>query len=277
MMFSYLKITRPLNTFIAAVSVFIAAFLSMNFRLSSELLPAMIVVWLITAGANVINDVFDIEIDRINRPSRVLPSGRITIGQARGYYFLLNGLALLVGLRLPLVMILIMLAAMTGLYFYSRYWKRMVLIGNFSVALISAATFLFGALAVNDIRAGIYPAIFAFFFHLGREIVKDMQDVKGDLESGAKTFAAYYGLTASRTLINLIFLVLICFLYVPFFQDMYNIYYIYVVTPGVTLVLAILSLMLWKSNTSHSLGLVSIALKIDMLIGLIAIYVGGKP
>jgi len=277
MMFSYLKITRPLNTFIAAVSVFIAAFLSMNFRLSSELLPAMIVVWLITAGANVINDVFDIEIDRINRPSRVLPSGRITIGQARGYYFLLNGLALLVGLRLPLVMILIMLAAMTGLYFYSRYWKRMVLIGNFSVALISAATFLFGALAVNDIRAGIYPAIFAFFFHLGREIVKDMQDVKGDLESGAKTFAAYYGLTASRTLINLIFLVLICFLYVPFFQDMYNIYYIYVVTPGVTLVLAILSLMLWKSNTSHSLGLVSIALKIDMLIGLIAIYEGGKP
>lgn len=275
-MYPYLKIIRPLNTLIAALSVFIAAFLSVNFHFSTQLALAMLVVAFVTAGANVINDVFDFDIDRINRPSRILPAGRMTVNRARLYYYVLNATALVLGLWLTPMLETIAALAIVTLYIYSRYWKKMVLIGNMSVALISAITFLYGALAVNDIRAGLYPAIFAFFFHFGREVIKDMQDVNGDVQNGAITFVGKYGNRRALILINVVFFLLICFLFLPFLQNIYNIYYIYVVVPGVAAVLIVLAVYIWNFRTAAALSLASMILKIDMLIGLIAIYAGGK-
>ncbi len=85
-MYPYLKIIRPLNSFLAGISVFIAAFLSPAFRLSHVLFIAMLAAALVTAAGNVINDVYDLDIDRVNRPNRILPSAKMTVPRAKGYF-----------------------------------------------------------------------------------------------------------------------------------------------------------------------------------------------
>ncbi len=153
----------------------------------------------------------------------------------------------------------------------------MVFIGNLSVAFIAGVTFVYGALLVGDYKSGIFPAVFAFLFHLGREIVKDMQDLAGDMQAGAVTFAGKYGARAALRLVSVVFLLLTGILFLPFLYHIYNISYIRIVVPGVALVLIAIILLLWKNYNRKRLAIASAVLKIDMFIGLVAIYMGGRP
>ena len=101
-----------------------------------------------------------------------------------------------------------------------------------------------------------------------------MQDREGDLIHNAITFAGKFGMKKSTLLVNLISLILIIVLILPYIFNYYNIYYIYVVIPGVITVLIFVSVSLWIKNNAEWLGTLSLLLKIDMFIGLIAIFVG---
>ena len=79
----YLKILRPDEAFMMAMPVVIIAIVGHDFSLS--VLLGTIVVFLMAGAGNVINDVFDWKIDAVNKPDRPIPSGRITVGNARIY------------------------------------------------------------------------------------------------------------------------------------------------------------------------------------------------
>ncbi|KAA3615718.1 MAG: hypothetical protein D8M58_16120 [Calditrichaeota bacterium] len=277
MIFFYLlKLTRPLNVAITGGSVLIAASLSANFFLSKTVILAMISASLITAAANIVNDIYDIEIDKINKPHRILSSGKVSIQNAWVAYFIINIVSLLLAWFAGFILFLIALYSAAILYFYSFYFKRTILAGNFVVSLISGLAFIFGAMAIDDWIVGVAPAVFAFLFHFGREIVKDLEDVQGDLAREVVTFAGRYGKTKSVLLINIIFIILILFLFAPFVLNQYNIYYIYIIIPGVATVLLLISILLWFKNDVMWLNRVSLMLKIDMFIGLCAIYIGAN-
>ncbi len=274
MVVNIIKLMRPLNVLIAGISVLIAASLSPHFQFSQMLVLAIISAGLITGAANTINDIYDIEIDAINKPKRILPSGKISLKDAWRAYFVINIFALLIIVLQDLFLFTIAVFSICTLYFYSAYFKRTILAGNFIVSLVSGLAFIFGAAAIGDWAAGIVPAVFAFLFHFGREILKDLQDVQGDLSKGAVTFAGHFGKRKSIMLINVIFFLLILFLFAPFVLSQFNIYYIYIVLPGVAVVLFFVSVLLWFKNDPAWLGKVSFLLKIDMFIGLCAIYIG---
>ncbi len=271
---NYCRLVRPLNVIIAFLSVLIAAALSVNFSFTLRVLLAALSASLITAAANVINDIFDIEIDKINRPRRILASGKLSPKAAMLFYHLLGLAGLALAYVGGLYLFLIALPVHILLYFYSARFKGTILAGNFVVSLVTATAFLYGALAVNDIAAGIFPALFAFFFHFGREIIKDMQDISGDVQGGALTFAGKFGKKNATVLVNILFLFLTFLLFVPYVQGVYSIYYLWIVLPGVALVLLGVCLLMWFKNDSLWLGRMSSLLKVDMFIGLIAIYVG---
>jgi len=269
-------LTRPLNVIIAGLSVFIAATLSPQFTFSIDLLLAILSTACITAAANIINDIFDIEIDRLNQPNRILPSGKLSLEIARRSYYFFNLTGLILASLVNISLLVIAVFAVICLYFYSSVYKRKILIGNFVVSLLSGIAFIYGAHSVGDWQAGVIPAIFSFLFHFGREIVKDMQDIEGDLAHSAITFAGRYGVVKSTLLVNIIFGILIVFLFVPYLINFYNLYYIYIVVPGVVFFLLAVSISLWKRSDSVWLEKISVALKIDMFIGLIAIYIGAQ-
>ncbi|EHO42335.1 UbiA prenyltransferase [Caldithrix abyssi DSM 13497] len=271
---NYWQLSRPLNVSIAMITIWVAAFITPQFHLNYKLYFAAVIAGLMTAGANIINDLYDIDIDRINKPNRPLPSGRATQKEAR-VYFVLNyalSFALAAFCGLPMFMVTFLIGLL--LVYYSSHLKRTVLWGNLAVSLASAIAFIYGAMSVGDWRAGIIPAAFAFFFHLGREIVKDMQDLEGDVQNQSITFPARFGLKPSIVLINFVFIFLIILTIIPYILKVYGEMYLWIVTIGVHSVLIFVSVFLWFRNDRAVLGKISHLLKLDMLVGLAAIYLG---
>ena len=95
------------------------------------------------------------------------------------------------------------------LAFYSLSLKNSLLWGNVLVAFVGAIAFPYGALAAGDLGRSWIPALFAFLFHLGREIVKDIEDVAGDQIRGERTLPLAWGRTQAAVLAAFVYLVLV--------------------------------------------------------------------
>jgi len=190
-----IRITRPANAVFAGIASVVAYLIATGMLVPAVLLLFAIVA-LITAAGNVINDYFDIEIDRVNRPDRPIPSGTVTPRAARAYAVTL----FLAGLFLcfftsPLCMAIAIINSVL-LALYAAWLKRTLLLGNIAVAYLSGSMFIFGAaLAGTDAIIRVIPfAVMTFFAMLARELVKDAEDVEGDRASGAVTLPIRSGI-----------------------------------------------------------------------------------
>ncbi len=271
---NFWNISRPLNVFIAFLTIWIAAFISPDFHLNYKLILGSIAAALITCGANIVNDIFDVEIDRINKPHRPLPKGTVSIREAWIYFSLSYVLAFILAAFCDAAMFAVAVIIGILLIVYSARLKRTVLWGNLTVSLATAVAFIYGAMAVGDWKIGLIPATFAFFFHLGRELIKDMQDLEGDLKNKSITFPGKFGIKSSIVLVNIIFIFLIPLTVLPYILQVYGFVYLMIVILGVHTVLIFTNVFLWIRNDRVTLGRISHLLKLDMLIGLIAIYFG---
>jgi geranylgeranylglycerol-phosphate geranylgeranyltransferase len=267
-------LSRPVNVLIAMLSVFIAAFITGTIQPLSNVIFVCISCGLIFAAANTINDYFDLDIDKINKPYRVMPTELI----AKKTSFLIAVSEYIAGLFLSLLISIEMFlfalffAALSAIY--SAYLKRTVLLGNFTVSLSTAAVFIYGGLAVRRPMLTIIPAIFAFFYHFGREIIKDIQDMKGDAENAANTFPVKFGITPSIRLIWINFLLLVLLTILPYWKHWYGLSYFLIVILGMYPVILYVLISISKNTEPKHLGFLSNLLKADMFIGLLAIYFG---
>lgn len=267
-------IIRPINAFIGALSVALGIILAKPVSWNLQATLAMISAVSILAGANVVNDYFDVEIDRINRPQRILPSGRMTRREALLLAIILfatgNFFSIFASIQL------FGLAALTTslLFWYSAVLKKQPLSGNLVVSFVSGVAFMYGALAGGNWQAGIAPAVFAFLFHFGREIIKDIEDQLGDSHDGARTLPIVYGINLARAVTSGAFIVLLISTLVPFVLDVYSRTYLVIILAGVYPVVFYVLHQMWKDPSIASMRRLSAILKADMLVGLAAIYFG---
>jgi geranylgeranylglycerol-phosphate geranylgeranyltransferase len=271
---TYLKSTRPQNNLIAALSVLVGALVAGEIDYWWGVIFACLSAFFISAGGNSINDVFDVEIDRINKPLRPLPRGEISTKSAlwfSGFLFFV-GFCLSVFIR-PLSVVIATIA-IALLIFYGHTLKRKLFWGNFTVSFVSALAFVYGGITTKDFRLSLIPAIFAFFFHLGREIIKDAQDLKGDLSLNVSSLPIRFGIRFSLALTTVIFSFLILLTSFPYIFQILSLPYLIMVIMGVDLVLLYVVWSMWKDPTTSNFGRLSTILKIDMFLGLAAIYMG---
>lgn len=271
---AYFKLSRPLNVLLTFISVCLAASISIHFHISVNLFFAALSASFILAGANAINDIFDLEIDRVNRPKRPLASGKITLRSAWIFFFASYSSGLILASLCGLKLFLIALLTAGLLVWYSVYLKRTVIWGNALVSFAAGLTFIYGALAVDDWQAGILPGLFAFFFHFGREVLKDMQDLKGDRAGEAWTLPARYGLVTAGRVIIFLFIILIGVTLLPYIFSIYNSFYLIVLVAGVHSILIYVMICLNRQPDKQMLGRLSNLLKFDMFIGLVAVWIG---
>ena len=269
------KIIRPINAVIAFVSVIVAAFFCSPEEISwfSVLLASFAAAFTLSAG-NIINDIYDLGIDKVNRPERPLPSGKISKNSALILYFLLIAASLILSWFINLYAFIIVIIATILLVLYSKFLKRVLFIGNILVALLTGLVFIFGGVAVRNPSAAIIPALFAFLINFIREIVKDMQDVDGDKNAGVNTFPIRYGFQKSKILILLITFTLILYTLYPFVARLYKIEYFIIVMIIVNPILVFSLKILFKDRSIKNLNMISNLLKLSMVFGLIAIYLG---
>jgi geranylgeranylglycerol-phosphate geranylgeranyltransferase len=163
-----------------------------------------ITYFLVAAGGNVVNDIFDIEVDKINRPHRALPSGRMTVRQAWWFVALLSALGVVFAWLpgRPVSAIIVICFEVIG-YLYAARVKALGIAGNFMVAFSFAFGVIYGSIAyaevldtltVNPIPIPTWLFFFTAFLILqARETIKGAEDVEGDKMRDVRTIARIYG------------------------------------------------------------------------------------
>ncbi len=270
----FIDISRPINVAITMATVFIAAVISGPLEPLLAVILASISAGFIAAAANTINDVYDIEIDRINKPERPLPAGTLSITTARRAaiceYVLGNLLA--ISISQPMFFVAFFFSLLTWLY--AAHFKRTVLWGNLLVSLSTAAAFFYGGLSIGEPQQALIPALFGFLFHLGREIIKDIQDMEGDRRDGAITYPLAAGVASAIRLTRIIFAALIVATIIPYWQGWYGSAYFTIIVLGIFPVVGYVLFTLTEKASTNHLGFLSNLLKADMLVGLLALYLG---
>ncbi|HTP78762.1 MAG TPA: geranylgeranylglycerol-phosphate geranylgeranyltransferase [Bacteroidota bacterium] len=269
-----IRLVRPLNALMTFASI--AAAVVICSRPSLRILPlllAPITGMLVAGGANAINDYFDIEIDRINRPGRPLPSGALQKRDALGVWAILSVVGISVNLFLNSSALLVALVSAGLLYIYSRFLKRTLLAGNVLVATMTGMAFIYGGVAAGEIRRALIPALFAFLSNLARELVKDVEDTEGDARNKAATLPVAFGADVALRFASVVILLLICATIAAFLAGIYSATFLSVVLV-VDLALAFVAVTLWRPPTPRRLRMLSTTLKGAMAGGLLAIYLG---
>lgn len=189
-----LKIIRPFNCLFSFFCTYFAGVLTAVSLNPIEHILLALSASMIAASGYVINDVFDLEIDKINRPDRVLPSGLMSVSQAKWLSLVLAILGIAISYSLPGFTYFLFATFNTILLFlYASCYKKKLLIGNMIVAWSTASVFLYGAVGSADISL-IYPiTLLAFLYTLIREWTKTIEDVEGDKKEHANTIALVFG------------------------------------------------------------------------------------
>lgn len=209
---AFMKLTRIEHGLIAAFATSVGCAIGAGGWFGIQpyaVVLAILVTVLVEVGLFVFNDICNIEEDRINAPERPLVKGEISVKEATvvGFLSLILGASLALPLGfLPFLVVL--LAVSTGLA-YNMWLKKAGFLGNLVVALDTALPFLFGATVFSGFRVPILTFLLAgiaFLAVLGREVLKGIVDMEGDLKAGVRTLAITRGTNFAAIVSSLLFL-----------------------------------------------------------------------
>jgi len=275
MLKGFIKIIRPINCLITFAAIIIGGLISSyDNKISALMILAAVVGFLTTAAGNTINDIYDIDIDRINRPERPLPSFMITLKQAWSFYILLVITSLGLSLFFNQFAFLIVLLSSLLLMLYSLSVKRVPVFGNVVISFLTAYAFIFAGMVVGNVHGALIPAGFAFLINMIREAIKDIEDIEGDKLAGVRTLPISYGIKVSKHFVLAVSSVLFLFTFIPFLFHIYTIEFFLIVMIIVNPILFYAVKLLYEDASKKNLGKISSLLKLSMVIGLLAIYLG---
>ena len=272
---AYFKLSRPANLLLVGTVVLIASTLFQTYPSIWDVLLTIICATFITAAGNALNDMCDIEIDRINKPNRPLPSGKISIKNAKRFMIIMFILGNIAGLILGFWSFAISLFVATALLFWYAYRLRHVaLVGNMVVAFLSALTFLFATQAFGDIKLGYVPFVLTFILSVIREVVKDLEDLDGDRAHDSKTLPVVAGEAPTRVIAGIIAALFIPIVPIPYVAGMYGKWFFFLTMIGVVIPMVIITIQLFQLRRTINYYQIASALKIVMFIGLAAVFLG---
>jgi 4-hydroxybenzoate polyprenyltransferase len=253
----------------------------------------------IAAGGYVLNDYFDIKIDTINRPDKQLVGTKISRQTAMLFHQILTGVGIICGLTLAyfvrsITVGFIFIVVPGLLWFYSASYKRQLIIGNLVVSFISAISVLVvGIMQIADLEHEfgklIYEtpiphkvygwiggfALFAFLCTWIREIIKDIEDEKGDREMECRTMPIKWGIPRTKLFLYGLIIITVVLLYTTnfFLIDFEGKITLRFIIFGLTLPFACLSYLIFRAKTPSEFHQAATLLKVIMLIGVLFSFV----
>ena len=308
----YLQLLRVGNLTFVAILLYVmekwVATPLLQLEQFGELMPWWVLTLLIVsvvgiaAGGYVINDYFDVKIDRINRPDNLVVTRIISRDAAMNLFYGLTAVGVIAGTVVAwwahswtLLFTYIVIPGL--LWFYSASYKRMFLVGNLVVAFASAIVPLLVAIANADYLHHLYQnalayspivgelyvwtggfAIFAFLLTWVREIVKDIEDIEGDREMECRTLPIVWGDKVAKIIATLllmaiaILIVYMLFAVLPFSHEWKSLPTRYVVFGLIVPILCSI-VLLWAANNRTEYHRVQTIIKFAMFMGMLFSYV----
>ena len=217
----YIALTRPGNAVLTAVAVIAGAFIAAGPEIidfQTEIIICCISAMMLVGGGNALNDYNDRESDKENHPNRPIPSGKISAETALNYSHILLGSGLVI-LWFTLANWLVFLIALIGvltLIAYENGLKAAGIAGNIAVGFMSGTVFLYAGMAVDNPGPTIWMFGLAFLATISREIIKDIQDLEGDLDR--KTLPSRIGIDYSLNIAIMILVIAVTLSYTAISQ-----------------------------------------------------------
>ena len=273
---AYLTLIRPPNTIMIGLGVVIGEAIGLG-KLPGlpEAVFGFLTASLMMAGTMVANDVYDVEIDKVNSPERPLPSGTVKTRDATVLAAALSVAAIGFSALLGLWTFLTALLALALMVYYNTRGKKTGLIGNAVVSFNVALPFFYGGLAVNSIRPLLFIfSVVAFLANFAREIAKGISDVKGDSLRQVRTLAVVKG-TGDAALASaglFVTAVLLSFL-PPFLETISWLYFPPVIIADVGFLYSAYRLV--SDQTPENVRAVKRQVLLWMLLGLVGFLLGG--
>lgn len=268
---AFLRLTRFWNLFIIGMAQYFAAIFLIDLSLLVDWrLFVLATSTVIIAGAGyIINDYYDIKIDLINKPDRVVIGKDIGRRYALLFHSLLSFIGVTIGFVLGWRLGLIHIFSSFILWWYSNNLKRQPFIGNFMVALLTGLSILLINVLYDLTNSFvIIYSLFAFFMTLVREIIKDMEDLKGDNTFGCKTLPIIWGIRKTKVVVYFLlalFLSVVILLNAMYTQMPFYYFLVFLFLP-----LGLFLIGLLRADTKKDFYTLSQWCKIIMVLGVIS-------
>lgn len=277
---AFLKLIRSLNLIILAFTQYMCRYFIIGkgtesiYEIATDWKFFLLVVSTIcvAAAGYIINDYYDVKIDLINKPKRVVIGKVLHRRVAIISHFILNTLACFLAVFLGWKIFAIIVATTVLMWFYANQLKRTALVGNLLISVLTGLSvympvFLYGTAQ----QTLLLYASFAFFISLVREIIKDMEDVKGDEEFGCKTLPIIWGIRKTKVVIYAVSLLFVFIISVILIRAELTIQLYFLIFPAPLFIWLLIKLS--KADTSAQFLQLSFLCKCIMVAGVISMSI----
>jgi len=266
----FAQLFRLGNCIMGVVGLMLGAFVAVGTSIIDyprQLSLASVIVFLFVAAGNSLNDYMDREVDKRAHPKRPIPAGLISPDTVLAVAGGLFGVCLVISFFLGPISIVVVVSAIFVMLVYEARLKREGLSGNLSIAWLTAALFLLGGSVVGKVEMTIIIAAMAFLATLGREIVKDIEDMEADFDR--RTLPMRMGKRKAGIIGSTAFIAAVVLSPEPYIVSMFGLGYLVVVllADGIFIYCSIVHFQ--NPRRGQKLA------KIGMMVALIAFPIGG--
>ncbi len=225
---------------------------------------------MVIASGYIINNFYDAEKDLINKPRKSMLDKLVSQRFKLTTYFILNFLAAFLASYISFRAVLFFSAYIFGIWFYSHKLKKIPFVGNVVSATLAIAPFFAVFVYYKNFETVIFVhAVFLFLLILAREMIKDLENMKGDMAQNYKTIPILFGDKTSKVSIG----VLVLLTLIPAFLliNNFDIGYMYLYFMSSIFLLLLFLLLLWRSNSKKHYVWLHNILKLIIIVGVFSI------
>jgi len=275
------KLIRPHNCILAGIGVLIGSTIALEdisltltqityYRLTFAFLTAV----LVSGAGNAINDYADRELDAVNNPERPIPAGKISPSKALLARRILFSVGIVSAALIGNLFCFLLAVVNSGLLaLYASRLKREGLVGILTISYLVGSTFLFGGLAAGGFQTVWILAAMAGFSTAGRELIKDIEDIRGDKESEGESFPLKVGGKKAAALAIILTGIAIALTPLPYWFGLFGELYLVVVAVSIAVFITGM-ITIGKNQSKKSASRASLIYKVAMGFGLAAFLLG---
>ena len=270
---NYFILVRWYNIFIAILAVYVT-FVLIESQSWHNLLICALEVTFAMAFANIMNDVLDIEVDKLNHPKRMLVEGLINIKKAKVLCSIFLILTIVTSFFLGTTSkLFIYFYVLPSLISYNLFFKEKPIIGNIIVSSLLGSVFIFTELSLtNEIKIMIVPFLLAFNLSFIREFIKDIHDSFGDKKNNMNTLPIILGVKKSILFISIYIMFSIFLFLIPYIIKLYNINYLIALFFLIEIPLIYSLFLLFNNPEISTFRQLTLLHKFLAILGLFVIY-----
>jgi len=273
-----IRIIRPVNSIMVGFAILVGVIIGGGREMLESYLIltyAFLTGFLLSGSSMAINDYYDRDIDAINEPKRVIPSGSLEPNEALIWSIILAIFGLLAAYLTSWIHLGLAFLAWGASIFYATKGKKTGLPGNVIVSACVSLPFVYGGLLVGDTAffSSLIFTFIAFLTNTGREITKGIVDIDGDKAEGINTIAVIHSSEKAAISSSILYLTAVGLSVLPIIWEIVTFWYIpFILITDIGLVYA--SYSLFRNHSRNNSRKIKNIVRILMIIGLLGFLAG---